>query len=167
LLPALVYSATNAQGQTIAITTPLPTAGPILGGDGAPNGGLVSTIDQFGNSVVLSGVTNGAVITTTDAVGQTLTTTWHAPAGGAVRSEVLVTTVLPNGQRSIVTSYAFVIPTGIEVATQAQLATQTITAAGTSSATAGLQTGAAAPSRHFGKELAALIGGAVGVAWLL
>jgi len=135
----------------------VPTAGPILGEAETPI--AVTTTDSLGNEVILSGVTSGAVITTTDARGHTLTTTYH-PTGKAVRSIVLETIILPNGQQSVITSFAIIVPTGFGAVTQQQAATPTVTAR------LGLQS-AAAPTRKFRGQLAMAVGGAAGIACLL
>lgn len=123
---------------------------------------MVTTTDSYGNMVVLSGASYGAVITATDARGSTFITT-YTPNGGAVNSLVLQTTVLPNGQRSTITSFAVV---GGAQATDAPSSTGS-SASRTSSAAPGLQSGAASATRGYAKEMMALLGGAVGVAYLL
>ncbi|KAK5276696.1 hypothetical protein LTR16_010808, partial [Cryomyces antarcticus] len=112
--------------------------------------------------VVLTGAHYGAVLTATDARGSTFITT-YTPGGGAISSLVLYTTVLPNGQRSTITSFALVgAPTSA-----ASSSAPVSSASRTGTAAPGLQSGMAAGTRVVGMELAALVGGAVGVAWFL
>lgn len=161
MVPALVYSTTNSRGSIVVTTSPVPTAGPILG-NGAAVPTVITTTDSLGNEVVLSSVTSGAVITTTDNHGHTLTTTYY-PAASAIRSIVLETIILPNGQQSVITSYAIVVPTGFGAVTQDQAASATRT----STQKPGLQTAAANVARKVSEEMLALAGGALGLAWML
>jgi len=117
----------------------------------------VTTTDQYGNSVVVSGTHYGEVVTTTDSKGRTVVLT-YTPGGGEVNSLVLKTTTLPNGQQSTITSYAIIGG-----------ATTAASAAGGSghhsaSGTPGLQSGIAAPTGRYIGEIAAVVGGAVGIA---
>jgi hypothetical protein len=152
-VPAALVTTTNAQGDTITTASPLSTAkvagGTIVGGG---NGGTAyTTTDRFGNSVVLSG-TAGQVITTTDARGRTVVMT-YTPGGGEVSELILKTTNLPGGGKSTITSYAVVGgntnggngPTGSPT----------------------LQSGLAAPTARYVGEVAAMVGGAIGVAAVL
>lgn len=122
---------------------------------------MLTTTDSFGNQVVWSGVSNGATLTTTDARGRTVVTT-ITPAGAAVSALVLETTVLPNGQQSTITS--------LQVVGGQAAATQTTDSAEPSSTgrgKPGLQSALAAPTHRYVGEIAALVGGAIGVAALL
>lgn len=126
------------------------------------SGDVVVTTDQFGNVVTLSGATDGAVITTTDAAGRTITTTYN-PRGSAVRSLVVETSTLPNGDRATLTSVAVVVPSVAETSNAQQGAGPSNTGSAP-----GLVTGnAGVASRKVGKEAVALVAGAAGVAWLL
>jgi hypothetical protein len=122
---------------------------------------VISTTDSLGNAIVLSDASEGAVITTTDAKGRTIVTT-ITPGGGEVSALVYQTTVLPDGQRSTITSFALVggaaaaTPSGSQAAPGAS-----------STGTPGLQHGMAAPTGKYAGELAALVGGAIGFAALL
>jgi len=160
-VPAAVVTTTNAQGKTITSITPLSTVkvhgGTIVGGGGnsVSVGKPYTTTDRFGNEVVLSGTKAGQVITTTDAEGRTVVMT-YTPGGGKQISElVLKTTQLPNGKQSTITSYAIVGgktrgPGGAETTGKP-----------------GLQSGLAAPTGRYIGEVAAVVGGALGVAAVL
>lgn len=66
----------------------------------------MTTTDSFGDTVVLSDASSGAVISTTDAHGRPVVIT-VTPGGGAFSSYVLETSMGPNGPVTI-TSYAAV-----------------------------------------------------------
>lgn len=123
------------------------------------NGGHVvksvyTTTDQFGNSVVISGTSSGQKVTTTDAAGKTVVMT-YTPGGGAVSELVQKTKTLPNGQKTVVTSFAVVGgPTQGAEKTNGQ-------------GPPGLQTNLASPTGRYIGEMAALFGGAIGVAAML
>lgn len=194
---AAVITSTNAQGSAVVTTSPVVqvqvgnggtiiTSAPAMGqtsrggnnnnnggsrgssdsGDSSANrassGSMLTTTDAFGNSVVWSGVSDGATLTTTDARGRTVVTT-ITPAGAAVSALVLETTVLPNGQQSTITS--------LQVVGGQAAATQTTDdgpqASKTGKGAPGLQSALAAPTHRYIGEVAALVGGAIGVAALL
>ena len=112
---------------------------------------------------MLSDITYGEVVTATDARGSTFVTT-YTPGGGRVSSLVLETITLPDGQRSTITSLAVI---GGQAATGTQAAAATSTAASKTGAAPGLQSGIASANRGYAKEMVAVIGGAIGVAYLL
>lgn len=122
------------------------------------NGGHIesayTTTDKFGHSVVLSGTKAGQVITTTDAAGKTVVATYH-PGGGAISELIQKTTTLPNGKQTIITSFAV-------VGGPTQGAEHT-----NGKGPPGLQTNLAAPTGRYMGEMAALLGGAIGVAAML
>jgi len=156
-IPAIVLTTTNSRGSTIVTTSPLPTAGPVV------NAGteVVTTTDQFGESVVLS-ATSGQVVTTTDARGHTFTTTYH-PSGGAVRSLILQTVIGVNGQPQVLTSYAIVLASGAQ-------AVQTdggASVAATGTARPSLQASDASLPRELNGVLAILLSAVLGFALLL
>lgn len=119
----------------------------------------ITTTDQYGNQVVLSGTRSGEVITTTDAHGSTVVLT-YTPGGGALSQLVLETTRLPNGQESTITSFAIV---GGDATVTSNVPGASPSPTG-SSKSPGLQSGIAAPTGRFIGEMAAIVGGAVGVA---
>ena len=119
----------------------------------------MTTTDQYGASVVLSGASRGAVITTTDARGSTFITT-YTPGGGKVSSVVLYTTTLPDGAQATVTS--------LTVVGGAQAATGSSSRGSpTNTAAPGLQSGAASAPRAHVKGAFAVVGGALGLAYML
>lgn len=154
-VPAALVTTTNAQGETITSASRLSTAkvagGTIVGGQEAGN--AYTTTDRFGNSVVLSGTRAGQVVTTTDARGRTVVLTYH-PGGGQVSELVIRTTNLPGGGRSTITSFA-------------NVGAPTQEAQGTGKGKPGLQSGVASPTARYAGEIAALVGGAMGVAAVL
>jgi hypothetical protein len=152
-----LVTTTNAQGKTITSASPLTTAkvahGTIVGGGG--NRQAYTTTDKFGNSIVLSGTKAGQVITTTDAEGKTVVMT-YTPGGGEKISELIVkTTNLPNGGQSTITSFAVVGGGKTKGA-----GTQT-------TGSPGLQSALAAPTGRYAGEVAAVVGGALGIAAVL
>jgi len=155
VVAAVVYSATDSKGSFYTTTSAIRSYAT------SSSATVISTTDQYGHSVVLSvsGLTSGAVITTTDAAGSSITTTYH-PSGDAVQSVILQTTTLPDGSQAVVTATAYVLPTEVAATTTGAAAAAT----STDTASPSLQTGAAG---RVGVEVAAMIGGAMGVAWLL
>ena len=150
-VPAEIVTTTNNNGDTITTAKPLSTARVV-------NGGTIlsayTTTDSLGNSVVVSGTKSGQVITTTDAAGKTVVMT-YTPGGGAVSELVQKTKTLPNGQQTTLTSFAV-------VGGATQGADQT---GGRGSP--GLQTNFARPTGRYVGEMAAMFGGAIGVAAML
>ena len=119
---------------------------------------------------------SGQVVTTTNAQGQVIVTTI---GGGAVTlspsstskeglkpisitSTLLQTSTLPNGEQSTITAVT-VIGVGGDEATR----TAGAGPAGTSGGSPGLQTGEAVMTRGCGREMAVVLGAAVGVAFML
>lgn len=165
---AVPITTTNANGQTITTSSSVPAVVVVSNGVTSlspvpvytpaptPSNGLydITTTDQYGNTVVLSNVHSGEVLTTTDAKGSTFITTF-TPGGGRVSSLVLETTTLPNGQESTITSFAV-----------ASGAVTTSTGPAGASNSPHLQNGVAIP-RRVGKYVVALIGGAVGAVIML
>ncbi|KAF2489879.1 hypothetical protein BU16DRAFT_166449 [Lophium mytilinum] len=151
---AVAVTTTNAAGETIVKTTPAP--GVVLTKTDAAGSKFVTT------SAVGFAHTPGQVLTETNSRGSTFVTT-YTPAGGLVSSIVLITTTGKNGQPVTLTSYAFV--------GAGATSTKTVGAGeqtGTNTGKPGLQTGAAGVlSRQWGVEAAAVIGGAVGMAWMI
>ncbi|KAH0159843.1 hypothetical protein KCU86_g19559, partial [Aureobasidium melanogenum] len=169
-----VVVTTNSRGSTISTTSAVASVAVNQNGDivssvdaPEPSGStrvtsasdVVTTTDQYGASVVLSGASRGAVITTTDAKGSTFITT-YTPGGGRVSSLVLMTTTLPDGAPSTVTSLAVV--GGAQAATASSERPSS-----TNTAAPGLQSGAASASRAHMKGAIAVIGGALGFAYML
>jgi len=185
---AAVITSTNDNGDAVTTTSPLAqvevasggriiTSSPALGAsttdgpsttranndnDGESSGSMsaYTTTDRYGNSVVLSGSTSGQVITTTDAQGRTVTLT-YTPDANAVSQLVLETTSLANGQRSTITSFAVV---GGAATITSQLPRPT---PASTTGTPGLQSGLAAPTGRYAGEMAAFVGGAMGVAAII
>lgn len=147
-VPAQVVTTTNDRGETVTTLSTLSTAHVVNGG------GVVSaytTTDKAGNSVVLSGTSSGQLITTTDSAGKTVVLT-YTPGGGAVSELVQKTTTLPNGDRKTLTSFAIVgKPTAGADATKGSPGLQNI----------------AKPTGRYAGEMAAIFGGAVGLAAML
>ncbi|KAI9652335.1 MAG: hypothetical protein M1831_006882 [Alyxoria varia] len=164
-VPGLVFQTTDADGNERATTSPLPTAGPIISGDRNRQGDSdVTTTDSNGNTITLTDASPGDVFTITDQDGRVITTTYAGGGGGPVRSLVLQTKTLPNGERSTLTSVAVIVPTVEPGNTPTQ---EGVTASATGPAP-GLVTGnTGVVSRKIGKEAVALVVGAAGVAWLL
>ncbi|EMC98998.1 hypothetical protein BAUCODRAFT_573250 [Baudoinia panamericana UAMH 10762] len=176
VVPAAVITETNSNGQTITTTSPLasvevapggsivtsaPAVGASSNADSSSSLSAITTTDQFGQSVVLSGSHQGQVITTTDAGGRTVVLT-YTPGGGQVSQLVLRTTQLPNGQLSTITSYAVVGGAATITSTPSNAAARQ-----TSSSSHGLQSGIAAPTGRYVGEVAAMVGGAIGMAAVL
>lgn len=121
----LAITSTNSAGSTVVSTTTAPAA-IIVSGSSTITSAVsrftnpvsvgntpidITTTDAQGATVVLSSVTLGKVITATDARGSTFVTTYTPGANSAsVNSLVLITTTLPNGVRSTITSFAVVAP---------------------------------------------------------
>ncbi|KAF2706023.1 hypothetical protein K504DRAFT_460113 [Pleomassaria siparia CBS 279.74] len=134
---------TDVQGSTIVTQTIKPAV-------------IYTTTDSSGSAVVATSAadfapTAGQVMTSTDAQGSTVLTT-YTPGGGRVSSILLITTTGENGSPTVVTSYTYVDPAA---ATQ----TSPPAASGTTKGKPGLQTNAA---RHNLVMEMALVGGAVG-----
>ncbi|KAI6890977.1 hypothetical protein KC334_g14377 [Hortaea werneckii] len=185
---AAVITSTNDNGDSVTTTSPLAqvevasggriitsspalgvstTAGPRTTGtnddnDSESSGSMsaYTTTDRYGNSVVLSASTSGQVITTTDSQGRTVTLT-YTPDANAVSQLVLETTSLANGQRSTITSFAVV---GGAATITSQLPRPT---PASTTGTPGLQSGFAAPTGRYAGEMAAFVGGAMGMAAII
>ena len=139
------------------------------------------TTDQFGQTITLSGATDGAVITTTDAAGNTITTTYH-PGGEPIRSVQLVTSTLGDGSQQTLTSVAVIVPTVVPPGDNNKAQSSTPTVDGSPALVTG---NVAVQSKRFGAEVSltdrsllrsqmltafqaiALVVGAAGVAALL
>ncbi|KAF2733609.1 RhoGAP-domain-containing protein [Polyplosphaeria fusca] len=124
--PAVIFTATNDDGQPSVVTSAV---------DFAP--------------------TAGQVLTETDANGSTFVTT-YTPGDGKVSSILLITTTGADGQPSVITSYTFVNPTGMQTGADGNPVTTTQTGRPS------LQTNAAARNKAV-----AMVGGAVGAFLLL
>lgn len=151
---AIAITTTDSAGHTYVSSTNAPAV-------------IFTTTDSAGSTIVATSAvafapTPGQVLTATNVRGSTFLTT-YTPGGGTVSSVFLVTTTGPGGKPITLTSYAYVgaNPTGTQPGQEPQ-------GTGTSTAKPGLQTGAAGVlSRRWGVEAAAVVGGAVGVAWFL
>lgn len=163
-VPAMIVQSTDTRGSTFQATTPVPTSGPIIGAGSRTAGpSAVTETDQYGGQIILTGATDGAVYTVTDSNGRTVRTTYH-PTASDVRSVVLETSTLANGQQETFTSVVALAPTTTEGAAAQQGQTGSMTATGS----VGLVTGnVGVTSRKVGKEVVALVAGAAGVAWFL
>jgi len=150
-VPAAIITTTNAAGKTITTASTLHTVQVVNGGHIKS---AYTTTDKFGNTVVLSGTKSGQVITTTDAAGKTVVMT-YTPGGGAVSELVQKTITGANGKQSTITSFAV-----IGGATQGPEHTN-------GKGPPGLQTNLAAPTGRYLGEMAALLGGAIGMAAML
>jgi hypothetical protein len=150
---AVEITSTNAAGSTIVATTAAPAV--VFTATNAAGSSFLTT------STVGYAHTSGQVLVTTDAKGSTFLTT-YTPDGGEVSSILLITTTGQDGQPVTLTSYAYV---GASKTGTAQTPGQVT---GTNTGKPGLQTGAAsAVTGRWGVEALAVVGGAVGVAWLL
>ena len=127
-------------------------------------------------------LTRGEVVTTTNSVGLVVVSTIGggvrtlSPSGGGASttgskasssstSTVVHTSTLPNGSQSVVTAVTVVGIGGAEANTPTGAAG--VTGTGTSSGSPGLQTGEAPMTRGWCKEMALVVGGAVGFAMLM
>lgn len=98
---AVTVVQTNARGQTVTSTENRPAV-------------IVTTTDSAGRASVITSAarfapTAGEVLTTTNAQGSTLLTT-YTPGGGKISSVKLITTTGTDGRPSTITSYTFVDP---------------------------------------------------------
>ena len=166
--PAIVLTQTDTHGATHITTSLLASVQVAPGGsivtsappaDKSAGADLVTTTDKYGNKLVLSNPHADDVYTTTDDKGREATITYN-PGGGVVSEVVVHTTILPDGQRSTVTSFEIV--GGTVVVTK-----PTEGAGAETSKKPGLQSGAALPSSFYAAEVAVLIGAAIGVAAFL
>ena len=103
----------------------------------------------------------GGVHTVTPSKGSTPTT--NIPAG-VETSVAYLTTSLPNGSQSVVTAVTLVTKANEVGATPSGSAGVGTTSTGSSP---GLQTGDAAMTRRWGREMLCVVGGAVVVAGML
>ena len=156
-------------------------------GSGAGSSPTTSAAAAAGGSTSTTGtsspsLTRGEVITSTNSVGLVVVSTVGGgartitPSGGGASttganakssstSTVVHTSVLPNGSQSVVTAVTVVGVGGAEAETPTGAAG--VTATGTSSGSPGLQTGEAPMTRGWCKEMALVVGGAVGFAMLM
>jgi len=150
---AVEITSTNAAGSTIVATTAAPAV--IFTATNAAGSSFLTT------STVGYAHTSGQVLTTTDAKGSTFITT-YTPDGGEVSSVLLITTTGKDGHPVTLTSYAYV---GASKTGTAQTPGQVT---GTNTGKPGLQTGAASVvTGRWGFEALAVVGGAVGMVWLI
>lgn len=119
---AVTRTTTNSRGSTVAVTT--QEVRPAV---------IMTTTDSRGSSIAVTSAgnlapTRGEVLTTTNAQGSTLLTT-YTPGGGKVSSVKLVTTTDAEGRPSTLTSVIEVDPTDVagngEAASGGSSATQT------------------------------------------
>ncbi|KAL9132145.1 MAG: hypothetical protein Q9217_000079 [Psora testacea] len=120
----------------------------------------------------------GEVVTTTNSVGLTIVSTVgggattlspsDSPSSNAPRSSItstlVRTSIFPNGQQSTITAVTVVAGGGPP---DTPTGTAGVGTSGTRSEQPSLQTGEAVMTRGFGKEMAVVVGAAVGVAILL
>lgn len=97
--------------------------------------------------------------TTTDSGGEVAIVT-YTPGGGVVSQLQVQTTVLPNGQRSTITSFA-----EVGGATNAPASGGSASASGTGKP--GLQSSAVMPSSWLAAEMAIFVGAAIGLVGLV
>ncbi|KAF1933136.1 uncharacterized protein M421DRAFT_190501 [Didymella exigua CBS 183.55] len=126
----VVRTTTNSVGSTVAVTT--QEVRPAV---------IRTTTDSRGSSVVVTSAgnlapTRGEVLTTTDAAGVTLLTT-YTPGGGKVSSVKLVTTTDAAGQAQTLTTIIEVDPTDVAGNGAAESASSTPTATGRPSVQSG------------------------------
>ena len=188
-----VTATTTPPDVTVTPSTPVPV-GPGVSSSAAgespspgPSSSVVEVSSSVGAAITTSGpvstdasfsssFTPGQVITTTDSQGRTIVTT----IGGAVvtlspsptsspgrqrssiTSIIVQTSTLPNGEQSTITAVT-VVGAGGEEGT----ATAKVGASGASGGQPGLQTGEAVMTRGCGREMALVLGAAVGVAFML
>ncbi|KXT02723.1 hypothetical protein AC578_5415 [Pseudocercospora eumusae] len=158
--PAVIITMTNSEGSVLTTASPLSNVAVAPGGSiVASSADMVTTTDSQGDTVVLSRPTPGGVYTTTDSGGEVAIVT-YTPGGGVVSQLEIQTTVLPNGQRSTITSFA-----QVGGATNAPAAGGSASASG--SGRPGLQSGAGMPSSWYAAELAIFVGAAIGLAGLI
>ena len=179
--------AAGASESTPPSTTSISTSS--NGGVAASSGSSpsTSTAAAAGGSTSTTGtsspsLTRGEVLTTTNSVGLVIVSTVGggartiSPSGGSAgttggtarsssTSTVVHTSTLPNGSQSVVTAVTVVGVGAAEANTPTGAAG--VTGTGTSSGSPGLQTGEAPMTRGWCKEMALVVGGAVGFAMLM
>ena len=174
VVPGVEPSSTAAESPTIT-----PTTGNTLE-ENTITSAPTTTSGPEESSPTSASLTQGQVITTTNAVGLTIISTIGGGATtlspsdsattGARRSAststLMRTSTLPDGQQSVVTAVT-VVGGADDDAVDTPTGTAGVGATGTGSGQPGLQTGEAVMTRGFGKEMAVVFGAAVGVAILL
>ncbi|MCJ1374413.1 hypothetical protein MMC20_005645 [Loxospora ochrophaea] len=163
-------SGADTQG---ASPVPQSGSGTISTGTLSPSlsSGEVFTTTNAAGIVVVTTVDGGVVTlssslqTTASGLGKTSGTKTTGPVSSET-SVILHTTTLPDGGQSTITAVT-VIPAGGNDAATASGTAGGGTASGTTGASPGLQTGLAPKSRSWGWEVAAAIGGAMGVAMMM
>ena len=170
--PTTPSTSTSSNGGIAAGSGSSPTTS-----GAAAAGGSTSTTGSSSPSL-----TSGEVVTTTNGVGLVVVSTIGggvrtlSPSGGgssttgaqaksSSTSTVVHTSTLPNGSQSVVTAVTVVGVGGAKADTPTGAAG--VTATGTSSGSPGLQTGEAPMTRGWCKEMALVVGGAVGFAMLM
>ncbi|KAB8338761.1 hypothetical protein FH972_021706 [Carpinus fangiana] len=148
---------TDAAGNPITTNTVVPA---LIFQTTDAQGNLIMVTDTLPGSGPTSTDNGNGVATVTASVG-VITTTLPPVAGGVVQSVVTETTEVA-GLPTVITKTIVVLPSNVP-GVDAQPADSTAEPGATPS----LQAGAAMGSRKVGKEVVALVGGAVGVAMLL
>ena len=126
VIVTVVVSTTNAAGSTVAVTKSVAAPATVsvavsVTTTNAKGQTVVSATTVAGAVVVSDGktitapapvFTNGAEeLTTTDAAGSTFVTTFTPSGGAAISSLLLITTTLPDGSQTVMTTFA-AVPTG-------------------------------------------------------
>lgn len=150
-LPATLVKTTNKAGNTVTKTSLLSQITIVSNTNLKPE----TTTNKAGVTVVLSGTRSGQQVTTTNANGRTVVLT-YTPPPTRVSKVVVQTTVLPGGQTSTFTSFAYV--PGQQASTSPS--------AGPTGAPA-LQSGSSQRIGWYGIELTALLGFALGLALMM
>ena len=170
-------------------STSISSNGGVAAGSGSGTGSspTTSAAAAAGGSTSTTGtsspsLTHGEVLTSTNSVGLVVVSTVGGgartitPSGGGASttgaqakssstSTVVHTSTLPNGSQSVVTAVTVVGVGGAEAETPTGAAG--VSPTGTSSGSPGLQTGEAPMTRGWCKEMALVVGGAVGFAMLM
>ncbi|KAL9632588.1 MAG: hypothetical protein Q9164_005229 [Protoblastenia rupestris] len=156
-----ITTSTNAAGEASVITSAPDTMATQTSSPSSPSltaGEVITTTNSVGLTVI-STVGGGAT---------TLSPSESAPTNAArssLTSTLVRTSTLPNGEQSTITAVTVIGGGGGAPDTPTGVAG--VGATSTRSGQPGLQTGEAVMTRGFGKEMAVVLGAAVGVAYLL
>ncbi|CAF9903084.1 MAG: hypothetical protein HETSPECPRED_000111 [Heterodermia speciosa] len=148
-----VATFTNAQG---ALTTGTFSSGQVITSVNAQGVTIVTTVGGGSRTLAPNGSTSGSnsASTTSTSARQSQTTTSRR------------TTTLPDGSRSTVTAVT-IVPASSQDESVPSGTAGVGSASGTVGSSPGLQTGFAPKTIGFGREMLAVVGGAVGVAMMM
>lgn len=152
LTAGAVATFTDAQG---ALTTGTLSSGEIVTSVNAQGVTIVTTVGGGSRTLPPGDSSSGS--------GNLSTPTRHAPSQTTTSRR---TTTLPDGSRSTVTAVTVVAAAGVSDSVPSGTAGPG-PASGTAEGSPGLQTGFAPKTIGFGKEMLAVVGGAVGVAMMM